>query len=87
MDFLADYGLFLLKAMTIVFAIIAVIGAAASAGRKVASQEGLEVEDLSKKYREMAAALKAAVSSKKERKSVQSRDPGQRQRSGDSDAG
>lgn len=70
MDFLADYGLFLLKAMTIVFAIIAVIGAAASAGRKVASQEGLEVEDLSKKYREMAAALKAAVSSKKERKSV-----------------
>ena len=70
MDFLADYGLFLLKAVTIVFAIVAVIAAAASAGRKAASQEGLEVENLSKKYHDMATALKMAISSKKERKAV-----------------
>ena len=70
MDFLADYGLFLLKAVTIVFAIVAVIAAAASAGRKAASQEGLEVENLSKKYHDMATALKTAISSKKERKAV-----------------
>ena len=70
MDFLADYGLFLLKAVTIVFAIVAIIAAAASAGRKAASQEGLEVENLSKKYRDMATALKTAISSKKDRKSL-----------------
>lgn len=70
MEFLADYGLFLLKALTIVFAIIAVITAAAAAGRKAANQEGMEVEDLSKKYRDLATALKGAISSKKERKSV-----------------
>jgi serine protease SohB len=63
-EFLAEYGLFLLKTLTLVAAIVAVIGAAASAGKKAAHQEGLEVEDLNKKYRSMAAALKRAVMKK-----------------------
>ena len=65
--FFAEYGLFLLKAITIVAAIVIVIVAAAAAGRK-ASHEGLEVEHLNKKFRTVADALRAAVSSKDERK-------------------
>ena len=67
LEFLAEYGLFLLKALTIVIAIVAVISVAAAAGRK-SQLEGLEVEDLNKKYRGMADALRKAVSTKDERK-------------------
>ena len=67
LEFLAEYGLFLLKALTIVVAIIAVISVAAAAGRK-AHMEGLEVEDLNKKYRNVADALRKAVSTKAEAK-------------------
>jgi serine protease SohB len=66
-EFLADYGLFLLKAITIVVAIVAVIVAAAAAQKKSA-HEGLEVEDLNKKYRKLADTLLHAVSSRDERK-------------------
>ncbi len=66
-DFLAEYGLFLLKVVTIVIALIAVIGFAAAAGRK-AHLEGLEVEDLNKKFRNVADALRKAVSTKDEHK-------------------
>lgn len=66
-QFLAEYGLFLLKVVTILAAIIVVIVVAASAGRK-ASHEGLEVENLNKKYKTIADALLAAVSTKSVRK-------------------
>lgn len=65
--FFAEYGLFLLKAVTIVAAIVAVIVVAATAGRK-AAHEGLEVEDLNKKYRTLADTLRNAVSTKDEQK-------------------
>ncbi len=65
--FFLEYGSFLLKVITIVVAIIIVIGVAASAGRK-ASQEGLEVENLNKKYKALATALREAVLNKRERK-------------------
>lgn len=68
-QFFAEYGLFLLKVLTIVAAIIAVIAAAAAAGRK-ASHDGLEVEDLNKKYESLADALRSAVSTKDERKKI-----------------
>ena len=54
-DFFFNYGLFLVKVLTIVVAIVIIIGVAASAGRK-AHQEGLEVEDLNKKYKALASA-------------------------------
>ena len=63
-EFFAEYGLFLLKTATIVVAIIAIIGSAAAAGKKAAHHEGLEVEDLNKKYRHMANALRQAVMKK-----------------------
>ncbi|MDJ0710410.1 MAG: protease SohB [Woeseiaceae bacterium] len=69
LEFLAEYGLFLLKAVTIVIAIVVVISVAAAAGRK-AQLEGLEIEDLNKKYRTMADALRKAVSTKDEQKRV-----------------
>ncbi len=66
-EFLFDYGLFLLKALTIVAAVVVIIGAGAAAGRK-AHQEGLEVEDLNKKYKGLAKTLRKAVLNKEERK-------------------
>ena len=63
-QFFADYGLFLLKTLTIVVAILAIIAAMAAAGRKAAHHEGLEVEDLNKKYRAMTNALRQAVMNK-----------------------
>jgi serine protease SohB len=68
-EFLAEYGLFLLKVVTIVVGIVVVIAVAASAGRKSAA-EGLEVEHLNKKHEELAESLKSAVSSKSQRKSA-----------------
>ena len=66
-DFIANYGLFLLKTLTIVVAIIAILGAAAAA-QKRAHHEGLEVENLNKKYRNLADSLRKAVSTKGESK-------------------
>ena len=66
-EFFMDYGLFLLKVATIVVAIIVVIGVAAAAGRK-ASQEGLEVESINKKYKTLASGLRKAILKKDERK-------------------
>lgn len=65
--FLAEYGLFLLKVVTIVVAIVAVIGVAAATGRK-AAHEGLEVESINKKYKGQAATLRKAVLKKSARK-------------------
>lgn len=67
-QFLADYGLFLLKTITVIAALVAVIASVAAAGRKAAMHEGLEVEDLNGRYRSLARALKHAVLKKGERK-------------------
>lgn len=66
-QFLIEYGLFLLKVITIVIGIVVVIVVAASIGRK-GVHEGLEVEDLNKKYESLADSLRSAISSKGERK-------------------
>lgn len=66
-EFLAEYGLFLLKVITVVVGIVVVIVVAASVGRK-SSTEGLEVESLNKKHESLAEALRSAVSSKDQQK-------------------
>jgi serine protease SohB len=63
MEFISEYGLFLLKVVTVVIGIVVVIAVAASAGRK-ASHEGLEVEHLNEKYQTLAAALRKVVMNK-----------------------
>ena len=62
-EFFAEYGLFLLKVVTVVAGIVVVIVVAASAGRK-ATHEGLEVENLNKKHESLVETLQSAVSSK-----------------------
>ncbi len=66
-EFLAEYGLFLLKVLTVVAGIVVIIVVAASAGRK-GSHEGLEVENLNKKYESLAETLRSAISSKDQQK-------------------
>jgi len=66
-QFLAEYGLFLLKVVTILAAIVVAIVVAASAGRK-ASHEGLEVENLNSNFKSLADTLRAAISTKGEQK-------------------
>jgi serine protease SohB len=75
--FFAEYGLFLLKTVTIVAAIVVIIGAIASASKKSSAQEGLEVENLNEKYQALANGLKRAVMKKadwkKEEKAVKAK--------------
>ncbi len=66
-QFFIEYGLFLLKVVTIVVAVIIVIVAAAATSRKGA-QDGLEVESLNEKYKSLAHGLRSAVLNKDERK-------------------
>lgn len=66
-EFFADYGLFLLKTVTLVAAFVVIVGTMAAAGKR-ALHEGLEVEDLNSKYRSLAKALKRIVLKKNERK-------------------
>ena len=60
-EFFAEYGLFLLKALTIVGAIVVVVGTITATGRRAAMHDGLEIEHLNKKYQAMANALKRAA--------------------------
>ena len=66
-EFLAEYGLFLLKVVTVAIAIVVVIVVAAAEGRK-AAHEGLEVESLNKTYKGMAGVLRKAVMQKSDQK-------------------
>lgn len=70
LEFLAEYGLFLLKTATIVFAIVIVIAVAADANKR-AHGETLEVEKLNDKYRQLAAGLKKAVLGKSGQKQLE----------------
>jgi serine protease SohB len=65
-EFLFDFALFFLKALTIVAAIVAVIVAIVSASRGDSAQHGLKIEKLNDKYREMADNIRQAIMSKSE---------------------
>jgi serine protease SohB len=60
-EFLAEYGLFLLKAITVAGALVFVIAAGAAMSRKAGSHEGLEVESLNRKYRRRTQAMQKVV--------------------------
>ncbi len=62
--FFAEYGMFLLKSITVVLALVAIIGAIAAAGKKAGEHDHLEIENLNKKYQSLAGALKQAVLTK-----------------------
>jgi serine protease SohB len=67
MDFLASYGLFLLKTITVVVGMVVVIVFAAASSRK-GGDEGLEVENLNKMHESLADSLRSVVLSKDQRK-------------------
>ncbi|MDX1499224.1 MAG: protease SohB [Woeseiaceae bacterium] len=85
-EFIAEYGLFLAKVVTIVVAIVVVIVAVAAASRRAAS-EGLEVEHLNRTYRGLGDTLKKAVAGKagqkKLAKAFRKRDKAEGKASGD----
>ncbi len=66
-EFFAEYGLFLLKTLTIVAGIVIVIVVAAAAGRR-GTEDHLEVEHLNKRFRMLARTLRKAVLSRDEQK-------------------
>lgn len=71
MEYLAQYGLFLAKAVTIIAAILLVIGSLVSAGsrmRKAEKKGHLEVEKLNDHYTEMKETLTASLLSHDEYK-------------------
>lgn len=63
MEFISEYGLFLLKSITIVLAVLAIIGGAVSLTRQQAGkkEESLELTNLNEKYEAMHGALKQAL--------------------------
>lgn len=65
-EFLFDFALFFLQALTIVAAIVAVVVAIVSASRGDSAQHGLKVEKLNDKYREMADNIRQVIMSKSE---------------------
>lgn len=69
-EFFTEYGLFLLKAITVAGALVFVIAAGAAASRKAGGQERLEVESLNRKFRSHAQALQKAVLGKSRWKAV-----------------
>ncbi|MGI9291523.1 MAG: protease SohB [Gammaproteobacteria bacterium] len=71
MEFFLEFGLFFLKALTIVVAIVAVIIAIFSASRSGESSHGLSIEKLNDKYQGMADKLSQAMLSKTELKEYQ----------------
>ena len=84
-EFLADYGLFLLKVATIVVGIIVVIGFAAEASKR-AQSDTLEVEKLNDKYRSLANALRAAVLDKAGQKQLKKEEKLRKKAAGKSDS-
>jgi len=70
MEFLADYGLFFLKAITVVIAIAAVLLLIFGLSRKDQPEGGLKIRKLNDRFRQMRDELRAAVLSKHEWKQV-----------------
>ena len=66
--FFAEYGLFLLKTVTLVAAVILIIGFAAAVGRKASKDESIEIENLNERFRNLASAVKHAVLNKSDYK-------------------
>lgn len=69
MEFLAEYGLFLAKALTVVISFALIIGIAVSAGQK-GDTEKLKVEYLNKKLNALKAHLQESVLDKKHLKQI-----------------
>ena len=73
MEFLSEYGMFLAKAVTIVFAIIVLISVAASSGqrgKKTGKRGAIKVTRLNEHFEELREAVREAVLDKESLKTV-----------------
>jgi len=77
-DMLMQYGLFLAKALTIVVAVVAVVGAFFALSRRERAAERLEVKNLNKRYDDMHRTLCKSVLSKKAFKEFEKQEKKQR---------
>lgn len=71
MDFFAEYGVFLAKTLTLVLAIVFVVGVLVSLGQRQkrhVKQGFIDIQNLNDRYREMADIMSAAVLSEAEYK-------------------
>jgi len=68
--FFIEYGLFLLKTITLVAAFVVIVGTIAAAGRRSGNQDGLEIESFNKKYEELGNGLRKAIFKKDEWKTA-----------------
>ena len=73
LEIFSEYGLFLLKVITILIAFIVLISFV-SASKKNSNQEGLDVENLNKKYKGLSDSLNKVVLQKDEWKAKQKDD-------------
>lgn len=72
MEFLAEYGIFLAKAITIVIAIVAVIGSIASMGGKKKTNEGhIEISNMTDDFNEVKDGMLEELLSEEEYKALQ----------------
>jgi serine protease SohB len=65
-QFLLEFGLFFLKSLTIVIAIVAVVLAIIAASKGEGGEHGLKIEKLNDKYRDMADKVRQSILSKDE---------------------
>lgn len=63
-DFMFEYGMFLAKAVTVVVSVAVILVLVAGLSRRAPGAQGLKVEKLNDKYREMADVLQQAVLNK-----------------------
>ena len=73
LEIFSEYGLFLLKVITILISFIVLISFVA-ASKKNSNQEGLDVENLNKKYKGLSDSLNKVVLQKDEWKAKQKDD-------------
>lgn len=60
-EFLTEYGLFLAKIATVVAAILVVIGFAVASTKRSTQHDGLEVENLNRRFEKLGDSLKSSV--------------------------
>ncbi len=67
-EFLADYGLFLAKLTTVAVIVLVVVGFIVASAKRGAHQDGLDVENLNKRFQNLGDAVRRAVHGKEQYK-------------------
>ncbi|HEY5623200.1 MAG TPA: protease SohB [Gammaproteobacteria bacterium] len=63
-EFLTEYGLFLAKLATIVVALLVIVGFAVASTKRGSQREGLEIENLNRRFEKLGDAIRRSVQGK-----------------------